>query len=202
MFTKTQRRTLWIATTALLAALIIVLQALSTVIHFGPVNITLALTPIIIGAAIFGWKTGMFLGFIFSLVVFILGITGADGGFVLLMMDHNAFFTVVICLLKGTAAGAVAGLVYRPLAKKPLLATLAASAATPIVNTGLFALAMVTIFFGFLSGMAGDSNPIGFLLTAFIGINFLVEFAVNMLLGTTLSRIIGIYQKKFSVKFK
>lgn len=194
MLSASRERTRRITLTALLAALTVVLQVICTFIKFGPVSITLALTPIIIGAAIYGVKEGALLGFIFSLTVYIMGLMGLDGGFVQLMMDHSAVGTTLVCLLKGTAAGAVAALCYSAVGKKrPLLATFAASAATPIVNTGLFAIAFVTIFGGMLQSFAGDANPFVFLLTGMIGVNFIVEFFVNMALGTAVARIISVY---------
>jgi uncharacterized membrane protein len=183
---------------AILTALVVVLQLVCTVIKFGPFSITLALTPIIIGAALYGPLTGAFLGFKFSLVVYITGLTGMDGGFILMMMDYSAFGTTVLCLLKGTAAGLVAGLLFRPLEKKnKTVAALATSIATPVVNTGLFALGMMTIFYGFLSGNApAGESPLGMLFLSWIGINFIVEFIVNIALGTVLTRVVDYFNAK------
>jgi len=196
--TNTREKTREMAMYAMLAAVVVVLQIVCTYIKFGPFSITLALTPIIIGAAIYGWKCGAFLGFVFSAVVYITGLMGLDGGFVLMMMDYNAVGTTFICLFKGTAAGAVAGLIYRPIAKKsPLAASFITGASAPIVNTGLFALAMMTIFYGFLSGNAPEGqNPIGMLFLSWIGINFIVEFVSNVALGSVITRIVAYYNKK------
>ena len=185
---------------AILAAIVIVLQVVCTFIKFGPVSITLALTPIIVGAAIYGWKCGAFLGFVFSAVVYITGLMGWDGGFINMMMQYNAVATTVLCLFKGTAAGAVAGLVYKPISKKkPTVATITASALTPITNTGLFALGIITIFYGFLQGFAADGqSPMAVLFLTWIGINFIVEFMVNLALGTVITRIVDYYNKKIA----
>ena len=200
MVTKTQERTRRITMTALLAALTVVLQVICTFIRFGPVSITLALTPIIIGAAIYGVREGALLGFVFSATVYVMGLMGLDGGFVQLMMSYSAVGTTIVCLLKGTAAGAVAGVIFNALGKKrPTVGALVAGMATPIVNTGLFAIATVLIFGDLLANLAAGAgaDPIPFLLTGMIGINFLVEFAVNTALGTTVARIIDIYGKKY-----
>ena len=191
-------KTLKLTTLAILTALVIVLQLICTVIKFGPFSITLALTPIIIGAALYGPFTGAFLGFIFSAVVYITGLMGMDGGFVLLMMEYSAIGTTLLCLAKGTVAGFVAGILFPLLAKKnKTLASLVTSAAAPIVNTGLFALGMMTIFYGFLSGNAADGqNPIGMLFLSWIGINFIVEFITNLALGTVLTRVVDYYNEK------
>ncbi len=184
-------------TLAILTAIVIVLQLVCTFIKFGPFSITLALTPIIIGAAIYGWKAGAFLGFVFSAVVYITGLMAMDGGFVMAMMGYNAIGTTFLCLFKGTAAGAIAGLVYKPIAKKsPLAASFTASALAPITNTGIFALGMMTIMYGFLAGSAAENeNPIGLLFLGWIGINFIVEFITNVALGAVITNIIGYYNK-------
>lgn len=192
-------KTMKLTMLALLTALVIALQLICTVIKFGPFSITLALTPIIIGAAIYGPMVGAFLGFMFSLVVYITGLTGMDGGFILMMMDYSALGTTVLCLLKGTAAGFVAGISYRALSRAPRgVAAVVTGAVTPIVNTGIFALGMMTIFYGFLSGAAAPGeNPIGMLFLGWIGINFIVEFITNIALGTVLTQVVDYFEKKY-----
>ncbi len=183
---------------AILTAIVIVLQIICTFIKFGPFSITLALTPIIVGAAIYGPKCGAFLGFVFSAVVYITGLMGYDGGFINMMMSYSAIGTTILCLFKGTAAGAVAGVVYKLIAKKsPITAAITASAVAPITNTGLFALGIITVFYGFLSGFAGEGqSPMGVLFLSWIGINFIVEFVVNLALGSVVTRIVDYYNKR------
>ena len=54
---------------ALLTAIVAVLQVVASFIKFGPFTITLALAPILIGAALYGPKAGAYLGGVFGLVV-------------------------------------------------------------------------------------------------------------------------------------
>ena len=187
---------------AILAAIVIALQLICTFIKFGPFSITLALTPIIVGAAIYGWKCGALLGFVFSAVVYVTGLMGYDGGFVNLMMEYSAVGTTVLCLLKGTVAGAVAGLAYDAVAiatKSPAAATIVSSVLAPITNTGIFALGIMTIFYGFLSGFAAEGqSPIGLLFLSWIGINFVVEFIVNIALATVITRVVDYYNKRIA----
>ena len=184
---------------ALLTALIIALQVMSNFISFGPISMTLALTPIIIGAAIYGPKTGALLGFLFSVVVYVTGLMGLDKGFVNLMMSYSALGTTVLCLLKGTLAGWVSGICYRALKKAPdTLRSITAAALTPIVNTGVFALGMLTIFYGFLAGNAAEGeDPIKMLFLAWIGVNFIVEFITNLVLGSVLTPVLSYFNKKY-----
>ena len=71
---KTQRLT----GLALMTGIIIVLQIVASFIKFGPFTITLALAPIIIGAALYGAGAGAYLGGVFGVVVFIACVAGWD----------------------------------------------------------------------------------------------------------------------------
>ena len=134
-------------TLTLFAAIIVVLQIISTFVKFGPFSITLALAPIIIAGALYGVGAGTAMGGVLSLVIFIAGVTGIDGGGVLWLMSLYPAAPVVTALLifvKTTAAGFVASLAYRALMKKnDVAATLTASVLCPVVNTGLYLLGML-----------------------------------------------------------
>jgi uncharacterized membrane protein len=189
-------------TVALLMAIVAVLQIICTFIKFGPFSITLALTPVVIGAALYGYKVGAGLGFVFSAVVFISGIAGWDGGFINMMLNYNPLATVLVCFGKGTLAGLFAGLIYRPLTKvNDTAAAVITGAMAPIVNTGLFAVTMLTVFWGFLAGNApadGSMSPVAMLFLSWIGVNFLVELVTNIVLSSVTVRVARIFEKKKS----
>ena len=200
MSTKTTQKTRKMVFLAMMTAIIVVLQVIATfTIRFGVFPITLALAPIIIGAAMYGWGAGTFLGFVFGLIVFLTGILGWDGGGVNAMMAQNAFATTVLCLGKGTVAGLVAGLVYKLGEKKnSLTGVILSGIATPIVNTGIFAVGMLTIFYNFLVGGSAETSytPVAYLFFGMIGFNFIIELIVNLALATVINRIIVIGSKK------
>ena len=50
-----------------------ILQLLGSFIKIGPVSISLVLIPIVIGAAVYGLKTGAWLGLVFGIVVLLAG---------------------------------------------------------------------------------------------------------------------------------
>ena len=180
----------------MMSAIVVVLQIVCTFIKFGPFSITLALAPIIVGAAVGGWRSGTFLGFVFGLVVFVTGILGWDGGFVNLMMAYNPFMTTVLCLAKGILAGLVAGLVYRPIEKKNVyVGVIVSGVLAPVTNTGIFALGMMTVFYGFLTQNASGQSPLAMLFLGWIGVNFIVELVVNVALGAVITRIIALAKK-------
>ena len=104
--------------------------------------------------------------------------------------------TVIVCLLKGTAAGYVAGLVYRAISKKNALAgVIVAAAAAPVVNTGLFVLAMLLFYQPQLQAWAGDTAVATYIVTGLVGVNFLLELGVNLVLSPTITRLIAAGKK-------
>lgn len=176
---------------AIFTALIIVLQIICTFVRFGPFSITLALAPIIIGAAMYGRKAGAYLGFVFGLVVLITGIMGWDGGVVMLMLSQNAIGCVLICLVKGAAAGWAAGIIYELISKKnDLAAVITAGIVCPIVNTGLFIVGMLVFFMSMLTDWASGEAMLYYIIFGLTGINFVIELAVNMVLASGITRII------------
>ena len=64
---------------ALFSALTVILQLIATFIKFGPFSITLALAPIIVGAAVYGKGFGALLGTVLGIVNLAAGIFGWDG---------------------------------------------------------------------------------------------------------------------------
>lgn len=175
---------------ALLTAIIVVLQVVATFIKFGPFPITLALAPIIIGAALYGPKSGAYLGGVFGVVVLLACIMGWDAGGSVLW-NANPFLTAVICLAKGALSGLCAGAVYRALSATPLLGSIAAGIVSPVVNTGLFCLCLALLFHDILVAWAGGTEVFYYILFGLTGVNFLVELAVNLVLSTVIVRVVS-----------
>lgn len=178
---------------ASLAAITAVLQVIANYITIGPVSITLALIPLIIGAILYGPWAGMFLGGLIGVIVLTAPSTG---GFLAI----NAFATVVLCLLKTAVAGFVAGFVFKALFKKNLsLAIVLAAISAPLVNTGLFACGCLAFFMPTLQELAGGENVLGYLFLTFIGFNFLIEFFINSILSPTVIYIVRVISRNYNV---
>ena len=185
------KKTVRLTQLSILAALIVVLQLMSYGIKIGAFNLSLVLIPLVVGGVLFGARSGAVLGFIFGVVVVICCISGMDvGGNVL--WNVNPWLTALVCLLKGTAAGFAGGAVAQLLRKanKPFLGVLAAAVVVPIVNTGLFVLGMWFLFRDTLTAWAGGQEIVSYIFIGLIGVNFLVEFALNLLLSPVTERII------------
>lgn len=187
-----EKKTKKIVGVGLLTAVVIVLQALAVAIRpTGIFNISLVLVPIVVGAALYGYKAGAWLGFVFSVVV--------------LFTDTAAFMaisvpgTIITVLVKGTVAGLVAGLVYLLLEKKNrYLAVIGAAIMCPVTNTGLFLVGCLLFFMETINGWAaaaGYASAGTYLIVAMVGVNFLVELVVNIVLSSIIVRIIRLGKK-------
>lgn len=176
----------------LFTAIVVVLQVLAVVIRpTGIFNISLVLVPIVVGAALYGYKVGAWLGFVFSVVV--------------LFTDSAAFMTISIpgtiitVLAKGTIAGLAAGFVYLLLEKKNrFLAVIASAIVCPVVNTGLFLAGCLVFFMDTINGWsaaAGYASAGAYMIFALVGVNFLIEMGVNIVLSSVIMRIIKIGKK-------
>lgn len=194
-FEKTKKMTLL----AVLAAVVVVFQLIGGYLKIGATSISIVLIPIVLGGVILGAKAGAFLGFVFGAVTFFCGLFGTDM-FTNYLISVEPFWTAVICFGKGTLAGLVSALLYKLIAgKNKFTATLVASMAAPVVNTGLFILGGLTVVAEALSGqfVAEGTTLVYFLVIGCAGINFLVEFAVNVVMSPVIKAISDAAGKKF-----
>ena len=198
---KTKQKTRRLVGMAALAAIIIILQV-AVLIPLGPFNITLTLVPLIIGAILYGPVAGAVLGAVFGIVVAIQVVFGAQGPYAFMMFELLPVLTLALCVVKGAIAGWVAGLIHKLLAtlNKSKLGVILAAIACPIVNTGIFAIGLF-VFYGQLTTVwaveEGFASIFTFVMVFMIGINFLVEFAINVLLIPAVLRIITLVKRQF-----
>ncbi len=192
-----------IAYFAVLLALVVVFQCLGGYIKIGATPLSFVLVPIVLGAILIGPIAGGLLGFAFGFIVLMYGVSGADAFTNILVVNHP-ILTALTCLIKGTAAGVVAGLLYRLIARKSTFAAvIVASASAPIVNTGLFILGALMMS-GTISAnfVAEDSTLVYFLFIGCAGINFLIEFVIDIVLSPAIHRVVKVVEKSVSNREK
>lgn len=172
---------------AVLTALVVILQLLGSFIRFGPFSISLVLVPIVIGAAMCGYKIGGWLGFVFGVVVLLSGDAAA-----FLSIDITG--TIITVLVKGLLCGLISGLVYKALEKfNRYVAVMVSAIVCPVVNTGVFLLGCKVFFMSAITewGLAnGFTSVAKYMFLGLAGGNFLVELAVNIILAPVVMRII------------
>ena len=180
---------------ALMTAIVIVLQLVASMfVRVGIVAPTLALAPIIIGAAMYGVGAGAWLGTVFGIVVFLACVAGWDGGGNVLF-TANPFLTFALCIVKGAAAGFVSGLVFRGLShRSPMGASIAAGIVCPVVNTGIFVAALILLFPDTLTAWATAEGKdiVTYVILVLTGVNFVLELAINLVLSTVIARVVGV----------
>ncbi len=178
---------------AMLTAVVVALQFLGSYIKFGTFSISLVLIPIVVGTALYGVGAGAWLGLAF-------GVTVLASGDASLFLAVNPVGAVITVLLKGTLAGVCAGLVYKCIEKKNKYAAVVASAVVcPLVNTGVFLLGCLVFFMDTIrqwaAGMGFESVGT-YMLVGLVGVNFLIELGVNVVLGPVIVRIVNIGRKQ------
>ena len=189
---------LYLVQMALLTAVIMALHFSGVAIPAFGTKISLVLIPIALGAMLLGPTAGAVLGFIYGMTVFVsLGVLHMDP-FTAFLFDHNPVATFLICTVKSTAAGLVAGLVYRALSRKSsLLAVFVASALVPTINTGVFVIGCFTIYNTISQVAAGSGySAMYFILIICAGANYALELAINLIFSPALERITRILSKR------
>ena len=177
---------------AVLTALVVILQMMGTVVKFGPFAISLVLIPIVIGTATCGKGIGAWLGFVFGLVVLLSGDAAP-------FLAVNVPGTILIVLAKGTMCGLISGMAYEGALKlfkgNTYLSTVIAAIVCPVVNTGVFVIGCLFFFMPTIATWAGGTSAIAYIFAGMIGINFLVELAVNIVFSPIIVRILKAIKK-------
>lgn len=178
---------------SLFTALVAILAYFGGFIKIGGLaSISLTLIPVVLGAAMCGPWAGAWLGGVSGVVFFMT----ADAAF---WMGLSIPGTIITVMVKGIAAGLVAGLVYKLLEKKNrYVAVIAAAVVCPVVNTGIFLLGCMIFFIDAVKDMAaGEGMSIGaYLILFFVGLNFVFELLTNIILSPAIVKLLNIRKDK------
>lgn len=209
----------------LFTAIVLVLQFLGGSIRFGMFSISLVLVPIVVGAAVYGWQAGAWLGFTFGVAVLLSGDAAA-------FLTVDVMGTVLTVLVKGTAAGLCSGLAYKYVLilmngysknrmrfvkshygigecceagvydfisrNNKFFTVIISAVVCPIINTGVFLLGCKLFFMETVASWgaaAGFDNVASYMFIGLAGVNFLIELATNLFLSPVIVRLIS-YAKK------
>ena len=195
-----KQNTVKLAQLALLSGLIILLQTVFIIPLPGSLTLSLVLVPIVVGAVLYGAGAGALLGGVFGVLVSVMAIQGQLGVLTNMMVAYNPVLTVAICMLKGVAAGWLAGLANGAFKKRPLIGIFAAAAVAPLANTGIFVAGMLTVFRGVMLDFAdgigmGGVGALYFAIVVLVGVNFVIEFGANLVLSPAISSIVKAVKK-------
>ena len=190
---KSMNQTQRIVLMALFTALTAVLSYFGGFIKIGGLaSISLTLIPVVLGSALCGAKAGAWLGAVSGVVFFLT----ADAAF---WFGLSVPGTVITVMVKGIMAGLAAGVVYKILEKfNRYVAVLVSAIVCPIVNTSIFLIGCLIFFMDTVRGGAtGEGMGVfGYLIVAFVGLNFVFELIVNIVLSPAILKIINLKNKK------
>lgn len=164
---------------SMFAAIIVVLQIISTYINFGGFPITLTLIPIIIAGAIYGPSVACLMGLVFGVIVDVMVIIGADPSGAIMLVSHP-IITLGTCIVKGILAGLFGSLAYK-IIKNNKVGIVVSAIITPITNTLILYLSLILFF----------DTSFAAMVAAFMSINFIIELLINVVIAPGLLILIN-----------
>lgn len=184
--------------TALLTAIIAVM-AFTPIgfLRIGPLELTLLMVPVIIGAVTQGAVTGAFLGAVFGIVSFIQCFTGSALGAIL--VSESIFKTFIVCYVPRVLAGFLCGLIYKACSKKDKKQSwslLVAGISGSLFNTLLFLGFLALLFMNFTftpeqaASLGGLDTVLNTVIAIAAGINAPVELVVCAIIGTAVGKAV------------
>ena len=188
-----RNKTVRLATTGILTAIVVVFQFIGASIKFGTFSVSLVLIPIVIGAALGGKYVSTWLGFVFGVVVLLSGDAAA-------FLPINPIGTVITVIVKGALAGFVGGIAFELLKKiNTYFAVIVSAILVPLTNTGIFLIGCRLFFFDTIKEWAiglGFENAFTYMIVGLVGINFLFELAINIILSPSVVGAVRVLSKK------
>lgn len=201
---STHRKTILLVETAMLIAIIFVMAFTHLgYITVGPLELTLIMVPVIIGAVTVNPTIGALLGAVFGITSFIQCFTGSPLGAILVSVSIP--LTFIVCFVPRLLAGWICGLVFKACAKhdkKSGWSFLVASITGSLLNTALFLGSLAICFWNvqFTSEQAASLGGVDTMLKTVIaiaaGLNAPIELAVCAILATAIGKALSVALKK------
>lgn len=187
---KQHSPTLRLTQLSLLVAVILLMKltGLSS-IPIGPLNMTLTMVPIGIGAMLLGPSAGALLGTVYGLSSFYDAATGASV-MTGIFFQNSPLHTFVLCVVMRAVVGAVSGFLFQCIQRIDRTNTVCCyigGLVTPLLNTALFMGYLVLVFYrtDYVQEriqVLGAETPLQFVLFS-VGIQGLVEALTGMLVS-------------------
>lgn len=182
-----------LATAGILTAIVIVFQFIGASIKFGTFSVSLVLIPIVIGAALGGKNISTWLGFVFGVVVLLSGDAAA-------FLAIDPLGTIITVIVKGALAGFVGGLAFESLKKiNTYFAVIMSAVFVPVTNTGIFLVGCRLFFFDTIKEWGaglGFENVFTYMIVGLVGLNFIFELAINIVLSPSVVGVVKMLSKK------
>ena len=180
-----------LTTTAMLIALIVALQAFSSIAaRIGLFSFALGLFPATIGSVLYGKKKSLIFGAALGITILATDATAFA------LYGVNVFATIFVVMLKSVASTFVTATVFEWFGKfNRYVSVVVAAILGPIFNTAIFTVGVCVFFKDFFSQFidGGVSFITGFLLL--ILMNFIIEMVINIVLSPIVLRVVDIKNK-------
>ena len=172
---------------AMLTALVVILTYAGSFIRLSPmVTVSLTLVPIVLGAVLCGVWGGTWLGLVNAIIILASGQAAVFFGI-------SIIGTIVVVLTKGMLCGLSAALIYRLVNRwNKYAAVVTAAVICPVVNTGIYLIGCLTVFFSAVESMIGEATPslLSVLIYSMGLVNFPFELLFNIVLCPVIYRLI------------
>ncbi len=162
-------------------------------------SITLLTIPVALGAVCTGVAGGAILGFVFGATSFIqaFGLGFALDPSAPILFETSPLAYTVTCFVPRILVGVVSALIFKAFEranKVNILAYVLSAASVPLLNTLLFMTCFATFY---KNTVLGGKAVMTVVFSAFT-LNFLVEFAVTLIAGVVINKVIYNYLKKLT----
>ena len=167
-------------------------------LRFGAIEITLIMIPVAVGAIITGPTGGLFLGIMFGLTSFFVGLSSPV---VLMLIDYSPVINTVLIFIwlvtPRALMGLLVSLIFKAVSKIDKTRTVSfiiASASAAILNTLLY-ITFMFITFGFNKDFLAlfGAESIFAVIIGLLTFNALVEVVVSIIVGGGISKALSIY---------
>lgn len=203
---ENRTKTIRLTVTAMLTALIVIM-AFTPIgfLRIGPLELTLIMVPVIIGAVTQGAAASAFLGAVFGIVSFIQCFTGSVLGAILL--SESGVKTFIVCFVPRLLTGLLCGLIFSLCAKhdkKKGWSYLVAGISGSLLNTVLFLGTLALLFMNTTftaeqaASLGGISDILNLVVITATGINAPVELLVCAVFGTAIGKGLSVALKKLN----
>lgn len=190
--------------TAMLTAIIAVM-AFTPIgfLRIGPLELTLIMIPVIVGAVTQNTASATFLGAVFGIVSFIQCFTGSALGAIL--VSESVFRTFIVCFVPRLLTGLLCSLIFKACKKadkKNSWSFLVAGISGSLFNTVLFLGFLALLFMNFTfspeqaASLGGIETALDVVILTAAGINAPIELAVCAILGTAIGKAVSVAVSK------
>lgn len=202
---KTRRqKTVLLVETAMLAAIVMVM-ALTPIgyLRVGPLELTLIMVPVIIGAVTCGPAVGALLGGVFGITSFVQCFMGSPLGAILVSVSIPRTF--LVCVVTRILAGLFCGLLFKvcfPHDKKGSWSYLIAGITGSLFNTLFFLGALALLFWGVTftpeqaAALGGVDTMLKTVIAIAAGLNAPIELLVCAVLGSAVGKGVAVALRK------